>query len=395
MNLMDPQMTAMYYPVPLMLPVGQFQPYPFAYSNFFMFPTTAATPYSEGLISPPVSYSIPDSNQLSTPASAPAQVPNDEMVRAFENHTVSSFSASPQVRNDIQQSVTGSNNTVDNDTVSEYQYSQIMEPNPMDPQMSTMYYPISPVGQVQPYPVASPNFFMPLPTTTATPYSEGLISPPISYSIPDSNQLSTTASAPAQVPNDEMVRAFENHTVSSFSASPQVRNDIQQSVTGSNNTVDNDTVSEYQYSQITESNPMDPQMTTMYYPISPVGQVQPYPVASPNFFMPFLTTTATPYSEGLISPPISYSIPDSNQPSTPDSALSQVSNDEMTKAFENHTVSSLSASPQVRNDIQQSITDSNNTIDNDNVGEYLAIYGQITELKVFTVCSSLITCTKM
>ena len=261
--------------------------------------------------------------------------------------------------------------------------------NLMDPQMTAMYYPVPlmlPVGQFQPYPFAYSNFFM-FPTTAATPYSEGLISPPVSYSIPDSNQLSTPASAPAQVPNDEMVRAFENHTVSSFSASPQVRNDIQQSVTGSNNTVDNDTVSEYQYSQIMEPNPMDPQMTTMHYPISPVGQVQPHPVASPNFFMPLPTTTATPYSEGLISPPISYSIPDSNQPSTPDSALSQVSNDEMTKAFENHTVSSFSASPQVRNDIQQSITDSNNTIDNDNVGEYLAIYGQITELKVFTVCS--------
>ena len=101
-------MAAMYYPAPPMPPVGQAQPYS-TYQNFFMFPNATATPYSEGLISPPISYSIPDSNQPPTPASAPARLSNDEMVRAFENVTVSSSPASPQVTNDIQQSVTGSN----------------------------------------------------------------------------------------------------------------------------------------------------------------------------------------------------------------------------------------------------------------------------------------------
>ena len=101
-----------------MLPVGQVQPYPVAYPNFFMFPTAAAIPYSEGLISPPVSCSILDSNQPSAPASAPARLPNDDMIRAFENVTVSSSPVSPPVTNSIQQSVTGSN-TVDNDSVSE------------------------------------------------------------------------------------------------------------------------------------------------------------------------------------------------------------------------------------------------------------------------------------
>ena len=110
-------MTAVYYPVPTM-PVGQVQPYPVAYPNIFMFPGTTAAPYTEGLISPPISYSIPESNKPSTPASAPARLPNDEMVKAFENVTVSSSPASSQVTNDIQKPVTGSN-TVDNDTVSE------------------------------------------------------------------------------------------------------------------------------------------------------------------------------------------------------------------------------------------------------------------------------------
>ena len=85
LNPVDPQMTAMYYPAPPMPPVGQVQPYSVTYPNFFMFPNVTATPYSEGLISPPISYSIPDSNQPPTPASAPAQLSNDEiMVRAFE-----------------------------------------------------------------------------------------------------------------------------------------------------------------------------------------------------------------------------------------------------------------------------------------------------------------------
>ena len=56
--------------------------------------------------------SIPVSNQPSTPASAPAWLPNDEIVSAFENVTVSSSPASPQVTNDIQKPVTGSNTDV-------------------------------------------------------------------------------------------------------------------------------------------------------------------------------------------------------------------------------------------------------------------------------------------
>ena len=112
---MDPQITPMYYPTVPAMPV---QPYPVAYPNFFVFSTTAGTTYSEGLISPTTSYSIPVSNQPSTPASAPARLPNDEIVSAFENVTVSSSPASPQVTNDIQKPVTDSN-TVDNDTVSE------------------------------------------------------------------------------------------------------------------------------------------------------------------------------------------------------------------------------------------------------------------------------------
>lgn len=110
--------TTVYYPTQPIPPVGQVQPYPVAYPNFFMFPTTAATPYSEGLISSPLSYSFLDSNQPSAPALAPARLPNDEMVRAFENMTVSSLPVSPQLINNIQQSVTSSN-TVDNDSVSE------------------------------------------------------------------------------------------------------------------------------------------------------------------------------------------------------------------------------------------------------------------------------------
>ena len=108
LNPMDPQMAAMYYP-PAM-PVCQVQPYS---ANFCMFPAPTATPYSEELNSPPIPDSIPDSNQPSTPDLTPAQLPNDEM-GAFENVTVSSSPASPQVTNDIQQSV-----IVDNDTVSE------------------------------------------------------------------------------------------------------------------------------------------------------------------------------------------------------------------------------------------------------------------------------------
>ena len=56
--------------------------------------------------------SISVSNQPSTPASAPAQLPNDEIVSAFENVTVSSSPASPQVTNDIQKPVIGSNTDV-------------------------------------------------------------------------------------------------------------------------------------------------------------------------------------------------------------------------------------------------------------------------------------------
>ena len=115
---MDPQMAAMYYPAPPMPPVGQVQPYFMTYPNFFMFPNITASPYSEGLISSPIPYSVPDSNQPPTPASAPARLSNDEMVRAFKNVTVSSSPTSPQVTNDIQLSVAGSN-TIDNDSVSE------------------------------------------------------------------------------------------------------------------------------------------------------------------------------------------------------------------------------------------------------------------------------------
>ena len=113
LNPMDPQMAAMYYPVPAM-PICQVQPYPVTYPNFYMLPTATATPYSEELNSPPIPDLIPDSNQPSTPDSIPAQLPSDEM-GAFENVTVSSSPASLQVTNDIQQSV-----IVDNDTVSEY-----------------------------------------------------------------------------------------------------------------------------------------------------------------------------------------------------------------------------------------------------------------------------------
>ena len=56
--------------------------------------------------------SISVSNQPSTPVSAPARLPNDEIVSAFENVTVSSSPASPQVINDIQKPVIGSNTDV-------------------------------------------------------------------------------------------------------------------------------------------------------------------------------------------------------------------------------------------------------------------------------------------
>ena len=122
----DFQMTPIYYPPTPPMPIDQtvvVHPYPTAsgqYSNFFMFPATTATAmsYSEGLISQPISYSVPASIPSSTPVSTPTQLSNNEMVKAFENLTVSSLPTSPQVTDDNEQTDKISN-TVDSGTVSE------------------------------------------------------------------------------------------------------------------------------------------------------------------------------------------------------------------------------------------------------------------------------------
>lgn len=117
----------MYYPPPPVaasVAIGQTglaHAYPGASNPYFTFPLMTAISYNnEGLISPPTPYSIPASIPPSTPVSAPAQLVNDKMVKSFENITVSSQPASPQVTDDIEQpaAITGSN-TVDNDNVSE------------------------------------------------------------------------------------------------------------------------------------------------------------------------------------------------------------------------------------------------------------------------------------
>ena len=73
-------------------------------------------------------------------------------------------------------------------------------------------------GLVQPYLMAStqPSNYFILPTTTALPYSEGLVSSPIPYPVPDTIQPSAV---PIQSANDEMVRQFENTTFFSLPTS--------------------------------------------------------------------------------------------------------------------------------------------------------------------------------
>jgi len=118
--------------------------------------------------------------------------------------------------------------------------------NPPDLQVPTVYYdPYAPVpfnqtGLVQPYPIASPSFFVPPTTTMAMVYSDEFICSPPSYSNPTP---SAPLSAPAQLPNDEMVKRFEKFTCSSPPSSPAAIDDNKQSVTSSN-TTDNDAVSE-------------------------------------------------------------------------------------------------------------------------------------------------------
>ena len=105
-------MTAMYYLPPVPMPFNQ-TGLAHSYSNFFILPTTTAIPYNEGLISPPASYSISTAIQPPTPNSAPARLPSEDMVKIFENFTCSSPPTTPQVNDDIQQSV-ASSNTVGN-----------------------------------------------------------------------------------------------------------------------------------------------------------------------------------------------------------------------------------------------------------------------------------------
>lgn len=117
--------------------------------------------------------------------------------------------------------------------------------NPVDPQLarSVYYSPIAPLsishtGLVQSYPMTSTPCFIlqSLPTNTFGPYTGEPISP---YSSPVAIQPSTP---PTQLPNNEMIKAFENITVSSPSIFPQ--DDIQQPVTHIK-TVTKDTVSEW------------------------------------------------------------------------------------------------------------------------------------------------------